>query len=50
MRSAVAVVDADDGRRRALDLAAGDAELLARIPAEAAWVVVDAPLAVPGGQ
>ena len=45
-RSAVAVVDLE-GRLTALDLAADDPDLLERIPAEAGWVVVDAPLAVP---
>lgn len=45
-RSAVALVDLE-GRLTSLDLAADDADLLGRIPAETGWVVVDAPLAVP---
>jgi hypothetical protein len=45
-RSAVARLDAE-GRLTALDLVAGDAEILAALPPSAAVLAVDAPLAVP---
>jgi predicted nuclease with RNAse H fold len=45
-RSAVARIDAE-GRLAGLDLAAADAEIAAAVPPGAAWVCVDAPLAVP---
>jgi predicted nuclease with RNAse H fold len=45
-RSAVARLD-HAGRLQDLALAAGDDEVLAAVPDDAAWVVVDAPLAVP---
>ena len=45
-RSAVACLDGD-GRLEALELAGGDDELLGLIPDAAAWLCVDAPLAVP---
>ncbi len=45
-RSAVARIAAD-GRLEALALASDDAEVAAAVPADAGWVVVDAPLAVP---
>jgi hypothetical protein len=45
-RSAVARLDAE-GRLTALDLVAGDEEILAALPASATVLAVDAPLAVP---
>jgi predicted nuclease with RNAse H fold len=45
-RSAVALVD-ETRRLRRLDLADGDDQVLAAVPEDAAWVCVDAPLAVP---
>ena len=45
-RSAVARIDGA-GRLEALALAGGDDEVVAAVPEDAAWVVVDAPLAVP---
>ena len=48
-RSAVARLDGA-GRLEALALADGDDEVAAAVPDEAAWVVVDAPLAVPNAR
>ena len=45
-RSAVAALDAE-GRLEALELVRDDDEVAAAVPAGAAWVCVDAPLAVP---
>jgi predicted nuclease with RNAse H fold len=45
-RSAVAVLD-ERGRLEALHLADGDEQVVAAVPDGAAWVCVDAPLAVP---
>lgn len=45
-RSAVARLDGA-GRLEALELVGGDAEVAAAVPEDAAWVAVDAPLAVP---
>jgi predicted nuclease with RNAse H fold len=48
-RSVVALVGLD-GRLTSLEPAAGDEDLLALVPDEAAWVVIDAPLAVPNAR
>jgi predicted nuclease with RNAse H fold len=48
-RSAVALLD-DAGRLEELRLADGDCEVVAAVPEEADWVVVDAPLAVPNAR